>query len=85
MSPTDDASLTSREMSDRERTGVVEAGGVQRPWIASSPSGFSSLRDSDFADDDDLFVRADDDAGPQGYDGLEGIYRFLRECDGARR
>lgn len=58
------------------------------PCMASSPSGYSSLHDSDFADGDDLLVAAHDASGgggAAGYDGLEGIYRFLSECEGARR
>ena len=56
-------------------------------------SGYESLRESDFASEDPYFpttaspvphkVRADESAGE--FEGVEGIYRFLRVCDEARR
>ena len=56
----------------------------------NSISGYESLRESDFAEDDQ-YVRADEllmresVSGSEGYEGLEGIYRFLKECEDARR
>lgn len=60
----------------------------------SSLSGYESLRASDFADDDPYVPAGDNDnnrtfarsrgnagTGSEGYEGLEGIYRFLRECE----
>jgi hypothetical protein len=67
-----------------EKVEVVE----ENPWL-STPSGYSSLNGSD---DEDPAVDADFRHGAQehaldssGYEGLEGIYRFLEECDRARR
>ena len=51
------------------------------PWVASSPSGYSSMHDSDYEDNDDVAY----DPRAREYDGLEGIYKFLSECDEARR
>lgn len=65
------------------------------PWI-SSPSGYSSLHESEVQGDDDaamFFFQpgqtrvAKQHAAPargDGYEGLEGIYRFIEECDRAR-
>lgn len=62
-----------------------------------SQSGYESLRYSDYADEDPYVQHRPRDAtlkpcsatgsGQQShdYEGLEGIYRFLQECDGARR
>lgn len=56
------------------------------PWL-SSPSGYSSLNGSD--EDDAAGYSRDgmDGQAPSSseYEGLEGIYRFLEECDRARR
>lgn len=60
----------------------------------TSPSGYESLCDGDFAVGDEVFLSDDEMASAwspgrggssQGYEGLEGIYRFLRECEDARR
>ena len=68
----------------------------QNPWI-SSPSGYSSLHESELLEDDnpakyffqpqDTSVRGRQSEHPtagKGYEGLEGIYRFIEECDRAR-
>ncbi|EXJ77427.1 hypothetical protein A1O3_09653 [Capronia epimyces CBS 606.96] len=67
----------------------------QNPWI-SSPSGYSSIHESESAGDDDAAlyffqprnvpVRASQktSAAGNGYEGLEGIYRFIEECDQAQ-
>lgn len=69
----------------------------QNPWI-SSPSGYSSLRESELLDDDDDDPAAAYFSQPQmqrdrhaelaasgaGFEGVEGIYRFIEECDRAR-
>ena len=57
-----------------------------------SHSGYESMRESDFADDDP-YVRHNHHASSpaarksgsasENYEGLEGIYRFLQECDAA--
>ena len=58
------------------------------PW-ANSLSGYSSLQGTDVPDDA-LFEhapRSKDEVrrDAAGYEGVEGIYRFLAECDSARR
>ncbi|KAK5030158.1 hypothetical protein LTR13_008471 [Exophiala sideris] len=65
------------------------------PWI-SSPSGYSSLHESEVRGDDDAAMyffqpdqtrMAKQHAKPERadvYEGLEGIYRFIEECDRAR-
>ena len=57
-----------------------------------SPSGYESLRDSDFASDDPYFpaakassLKAAPRTSETEYEGLEGIYRFLQVCDESRR
>jgi len=74
--------------------GVLEP----NPWI-SSPSGYSSLHESELHEDDDadnvgmyffqprnptLRDQNFQSADRNGYEGLEGIYRFIEECDRAR-
>ncbi|MCJ1268709.1 hypothetical protein MMC22_008597 [Lobaria immixta] len=57
---------------------------------SKSLSGYESLRESDFTEDDP-YVQAEglqtreSASGSEGYEGLEGIYRFLKECEDARR
>lgn len=70
--------------------------GEKSPRISKqtkSPSGYESLRASDFADDDP-YIPGDDMTSPRGrdkavdnneYEGLQGIYRFIQECEDARR
>ncbi|KAL8946846.1 MAG: hypothetical protein Q9222_006811 [Ikaeria aurantiellina] len=58
-------------------------------YSPQSPSGYESLRESDYAPDDP-FYHYTSPARPRRQDstdiqGLESIYRFLAECDGARR
>ena len=64
---------------------------VDNPW---SPSGYSSLHASEAQDDDvaryfEPQYQETRSRTPQnqaaGYEGLEGIYRFLEECDRATR
>lgn len=58
--------------------------------IPSAISGYGgSLRGSDFASDD-AYLPGQNEFLPRGeefsaFEGLEGIYRFLRECEDARR
>lgn len=70
--------------------------GYRRPIRSfKSLSGYESLRDSDFADDDpyvhgegivaSLAGNQHDGVGSEGYEGLQGVFRFLRECEEARR
>ena len=63
------------------------------PHYSRSPSGYETLRDSDIDPDDPflsspLRARSSHDAGSrrsEEYEGVEGIYRFLRECEDVRR
>jgi hypothetical protein len=60
-----------------------EDGVEENPWI-SSPSGYDSLHTSDV---EDSMVLADthDMHTPLEYQGIEGIYRFLEQCEPHRR
>ena len=58
------------------------------PEKFDTPSGYESLRDSDFASEDPYYqfpspVKAPSHSATQSadYEGLEGIYRFLKECE----
>jgi hypothetical protein len=64
---------------------VIEAV-EDNPWL-SAPSGYSSLNGSDEGDVAAYFSHdtANHALSSSGYEGLEGIYRFLEECDRARR
>jgi hypothetical protein len=62
---------------------------MDNPWI-SSPSGYSSLHPSETSNDDVAAYfqpqsRHLETAPATGYEGLEGIYRFIEECDRAKR
>ena len=64
---------------------------AENPWL-SPQSGYSSLHASEVGDDDvaTYFQPKYKDAHvptsqATGYEGLEGIYRFIGECDRARR
>ena len=73
---------------------VHEHHSVEEDMTPKSPpiSGYESLRESDFASEDPYFptaspvthkARANESVGE--FEGVEGIYRFLRVCDEARR
>lgn len=76
---------------------VIDDAMGPNPWI-SSPSGYSSLHESESHDDDGDVAgmyyfqpdktkvpgRRTDSAVGNGYEGLQGIYRFLEQCDRAR-
>lgn len=58
---------------------------VENPWL-SSPSNYSSLHDSE--QDPAVFFESTEqprETRVSDYEGLEGIYRFLEQCDKARR
>lgn len=62
---------------------------MDNPWI-SSPSGYSSLHPSEMGVDNvaAYFEPQSQNLGAvqaTGYEGLEGIYRFIEECDRAKR
>lgn len=57
---------------------------------SKSLSGYESLGESDFTEADpyvreEMQTREFSVSGSEGYEGLEGIYRFLKECEDARR
>ena len=62
------------------------------PRKINTPSGYESLVESDFASDDPYHhtlspLKAPSHGMTQGtdYEGLEGIYKFLQECEDSRR
>ena len=67
----------------------------QNPWLDSTQSeGFDRLHESDIESNDDFGLGLRAATGmeasrplqpPTGYEGMEGILRFLEECDTARR
>ena len=72
-------SIRSMTSHDFEEIEAVE----DNPWLCS---GYSSLNASEEGDIDAYFRPASQVQPPSsGYEGLEGIYRFLEECDRARR
>ena len=63
--------------------GVVD--GVRGSWVVEgSLEGCGSLRESDCEYEDDGYGRSRE-GSVGGYEGVEGIWRFLRECEGAGR
>lgn len=59
-----------------------------------SPSGYESLRESDFTSDNPYVpnlsplkapTHSTDKSASADYEGLEGIYKFLQECEDSRR
>jgi hypothetical protein len=48
----------------------------ESPWL-SSPSGYESLHESDIEESMDMHT-------PLEYQGIEGIYRFMEQCEGGR-
>jgi hypothetical protein len=64
---------------DYENTEAEE----HNPWL-SSPSGYSSLHGSD---EEEMYFAQSRQKAPTAseFEGLEGIYRFLEECDQAKR
>lgn len=75
-------STRSTSSHDFEEVEAVE----ENPW-QSSPSGYTSLEGSDEGDACAYMSHADHSnaISSSEYEGLEGIYRFLEECDRARR
>jgi hypothetical protein len=54
----------------------------ENPWL-SSPEGYETMED--FSETESMyFKRSGDPPGSSDYEGLEGIYRFIEECDNAR-
>lgn len=50
----------------------------ENPWRSSSPSGYESLHYSSSSE-------VKDGSSPLEYQGFEGIYRFIEQCDSVRR
>jgi hypothetical protein len=74
-------SLRSETGQDYEN--IVELD--DNPWL-SSPEGYETMED--FSETESMyFKRGNDppDSSAEDYEGLEGIYKFLEECDNARR
>jgi len=81
--------VTSPGYSNHSDTGLdfEDLGAAENPWI-SSPSGYSSMHSSDGGGEEYYFEKprmASVRNSSSEYEGLEGIYRFLEQCDGARR
>jgi hypothetical protein len=54
----------------------------ENPWL-SSPEGYETMED--FSETESMyFKRSGDPPDSSDYEGLEGIYRFIEECDNAR-
>jgi hypothetical protein len=71
-------SITSHDFEEIDNMEV-------NPW-ARSPSGYSSLHASDEGDVAGYFqAQTTSSHQPSDYEGLEGVYKFLEECDRARR
>lgn len=94
MSPARPASLCSQEFDsshDLLQCGDIEI--VDNPWL-SSTSGYSSLHASDDGHITDMFFQPTPHSKQYasvsakdhntGYEGLEGVYRFIEECDRAQ-
>lgn len=85
--------MMSGERSPRYSTHSIashdfeEVDGIDaNPWL-SSPSGYSSLHGSDEGDVARYFESVKSKSMQQSseYEGLEGVYKFLEECDRAKR
>jgi hypothetical protein len=50
---------------------------AENPWL-SSPSGYESVHSSDLED-------SSDEHSPLEYQGIEGIYRFMEQCESSHR
>ncbi|CAI7675601.1 unnamed protein product [Penicillium manginii] len=86
--------LTPERCSPISRDSGVESGGAisfddgeifgNNPWT-SSPSGYSSINISELGDRAFFPDSPSNCNSVSGYDGADGIYKFLAECDNARR
>ncbi|KAJ9668548.1 hypothetical protein H2201_001190 [Coniosporium apollinis] len=80
----EDESVASVEYSTLSDDGLaVDELCEDNPWI-SSPSGYESVRSSEF-EESVPSREAQDYHSPLEYQGFEGIYRFIEQCDAARR
>jgi hypothetical protein len=69
--------MASPEYSTLSEDGLDYDELADNPW-ESSPSGYESLHESELEDTMDLHT-------PLEYQGIEGIYRFMEQCEPARR
>src|SRR5262249_41656790 len=96
--PSTGLSLVSATSQSPDAFEIIDEATGRNPWI-SSPSGYSSLHESELHEDDDadnvgmyffqprhttLREQNIQSTDGNGYEGLEGIYRFIEECDRAR-
>ncbi|TVY57768.1 hypothetical protein LCER1_G000908 [Lachnellula cervina] len=81
--PTSEHTLSSPGGSLRSQTGhdfeeVIED--IDNPWL----EGYESMEDSSEGESA-YFTKPSQQQNSSSYEGLEGIYRFIEECDNARR
>ncbi|KAF2842500.1 hypothetical protein M501DRAFT_1013840 [Patellaria atrata CBS 101060] len=85
LTPNDD--LSCEQYSTRSDTGLdfdcFEGGEVHEPYT-SSPSGYESFHSSELEDASVMRERPEYDS-PLEYQEFEGIYRFIEQCDSAKR
>ncbi|KAL9094276.1 MAG: hypothetical protein Q9165_003416 [Trypethelium subeluteriae] len=55
----------------------------ENPWAKSSPSGYHTLRSSELGSEG--MYEPEPKHSPLEYQGFEGIYRFIEQCDAAER
>ncbi|KAI9710925.1 MAG: hypothetical protein M1820_002360 [Bogoriella megaspora] len=60
----------------------IEAG-PENPWAKDSPSGYHTLRSSELQSE--AMYEPEPRQSPLEYQGFEGIYRFIEQCDAAQR
>ena len=89
-------SPSTRPDSLHDTTGFEDYATLKSPFLHSqSPSGYESLRESDFDPDDPYYENYSPVRAPShntkgvstagDYEGLEGIYKFLQVCEDVRR
>lgn len=97
LSPSERRSATARSEISSGMTTFTELGNYN-PILTplESPEGYESLRASDFGSEDPpmdyhqqpeagLHSKGSERSASEEYEGLEGIYKFLTECEQARR
>ncbi|KAF2661420.1 hypothetical protein K491DRAFT_774088 [Lophiostoma macrostomum CBS 122681] len=67
---------SSDEYSTHSENGMDFEDLGENPWL-SSPSGYDSLHESDIEESMDMHT-------PLEYQGIEGIYRFMEQCESGR-
>ena len=81
LSPSDDFQLFPDSSSQSEYDQLEPE--PEKPWAKSSPSGYHTLRSSEF--DAEALYEPEPKHSPLEYQGFEGIYRFIEQCDNAQR